>query len=160
VSLRPQLRRDRHPTIFRPRGTPLFEATVLPHLLFGCGDDIFGGNLGVTSLRDTISSRRCTSATPPFGLRPRPSGTFGLWARPIPPHHLGSSIGQAFQSHLLGSGLDPSRPTSLETPQSPQPPPAAPGPNHLLRRRSLSRCQPTTYSPGCTPPPSVDVNHG
>jgi hypothetical protein len=82
VSLRPQLRRDRHPTIFRPRGTPLFEATVLPHLLFGCGDDILGGNLGVTSLRDTISSRRCTSATPPFA--------FGhLWAlgstHPSPP---------------------------------------------------------------------------
>jgi hypothetical protein len=34
----------------------------------------------------------------------RPSGMIGLWARPIPSHHLGSSIGQAFQSHLFTFG--------------------------------------------------------
>jgi hypothetical protein len=34
----------------------------------------------------------------------RPSGTIGLWARPTPSHHLGSSIGQAFQSHLFTFG--------------------------------------------------------
>jgi hypothetical protein len=28
----------------------------------------------------------------------RPSGMIGLWARPTPPHHLGSSIGQAFHA--------------------------------------------------------------
>jgi hypothetical protein len=119
VLLRPHLRRNRHPTIFRLLGTP-------PS--FGCGD-IYGGNLGVTSLRDTVSSRSCTSAHTTL----RPSGTIGLWARPTPPHHLGSSIGQAFQSHLFG------RPHSLHDACGPR------ANHHRLRRRSLSRCLSTLF---------------
>jgi hypothetical protein len=59
VLLRPHVRRDRHPTIFRLHGTP-------PSSGHG---DIFGGNLDATILRDTVPSRSYTSATPPL-LRP------------------------------------------------------------------------------------------
>jgi hypothetical protein len=63
----------------------------------------------------------------------RPSGMIGLWARPIPSHHLGSSIGQAFQSHLFG------RHHSLHDACGPR------ANQHFLRRRCLSRCLPTLF---------------
>jgi hypothetical protein len=37
----------------------------------------------------------------------RPSGTIGLWTRSTPPHHLGSSIGQAFHAPVLRTPVLP-----------------------------------------------------
>jgi hypothetical protein len=145
VLLRPHLRRDHHPTIIRPRDTP-------PS--FGCGDNIFGGNPGVTSLRDTISSRRCTSATPPFwpSATPLPSGTIGLWARPIPPHQ------QPWKQYRTSFP----KPPLWETPQSPQPPRLAPGPTTTtsVGAACLAVTPPPPTAPAVSRPPSVDVNHG
>jgi hypothetical protein len=42
----------------------------------------------------------------------RPSGTIGLWARPAPPHHLGTSIGQAFHPPALRVPLPPLCPSN------------------------------------------------
>jgi hypothetical protein len=56
--------------------------------------NIFGGYPDATSLRDTIPLRSCTSATPLVGLRAR----LGSGLDPSLPHHLGSSIGQAFHA--------------------------------------------------------------
>jgi hypothetical protein len=138
-------------------------------------------HLGYTTLRP--------SATPPLrpSGTPLPSGTTGLWARPIPPHqqprkqyrtsfpkpplrpsgtplpsgtlgsgldpslptnNLGSSIGQAFQSHLFGRHHSPRN--HLVWPPGQPPPPTALlvslSPHHLLQPRlyptSFGRRQP------------------
>jgi hypothetical protein len=128
VLLRPHLRRDRHPTIFRLHGTP-------PSVGYG---DIFGGYLDATGLRDTVPSRHLVALRPhhssAFGHTTlRLSGTIGLWARITPPNHLGSSIAQAFQSHLFG------RHHSLHDARGPR------ANHHHLQRRCLSRCQPTLF---------------
>jgi hypothetical protein len=115
VFLRPQPQRDRHPTFSRPSGTPPFaEDTGPPPHLFGCGD-IFGGNLGATSLRDMVFFGTLHVGYTTF----RPSGTIGLWARPIPPHQ------QPRKQYRISFP----NPPLWETPQSPQPlPPASSGP--------------------------------
>jgi hypothetical protein len=140
---------ERHTTFFRPKGTRLLGTPPS----FGYGDNIFGGNLGVTSLRDTISSRHCTSATPLFGFRPH--HLFGLRAPlgsgldpSLPTNNLGSSIGQAFQSHLFGRHHSPRN--HLVWPPGQPPPPTALlvslSPHHLLQPQlyptSFGRRQP------------------
>jgi hypothetical protein len=55
------------PSFAREANHLLFRPPVLPHLLFGCGN-ISDGSLGVTSLRDTVSSGCCSSASPLLGL--------------------------------------------------------------------------------------------
>jgi hypothetical protein len=128
---------ERHTTFFRPKSTHLLGTPPS----FGCGD-IFGGNLGATSLRDTgffgtfhVSH---TTTLRPSGT-PRPSGTLGLWARPIPTHNLGSSIGQAFQSHLFGTDYS-LRNHLVWPPGQPPPPPTA-----LLVSLSTHHLQPRLY---------------
>jgi hypothetical protein len=92
------------PSFAREENHLLLRPPVLLHLLFGCGD-IFEGSLAVTSLGDTVSSGRCSSASPLFGL-----GSHHCLRAPLgsgldpsrPTDNLGSSLGQAFQNHLFG----------------------------------------------------------
>jgi hypothetical protein len=85
-------------------------------------DDVRGskGRRGRSTFLYAISSRRCTSATPPFwpSATPLPLGTIGLWARPIPPHQ------QPRKQYRTSFP----KPPLCEAPQSPQPPRLAPGP--------------------------------
>jgi hypothetical protein len=91
------------PSFTRKANHLLLRPPVLHHLLFSCGD-IFDGCLGVTSLRDTVSSGRCSSASPLFGLRPHHCLRAPLGSghdSSLPTNNPGSSIGQAFHSHLF-----------------------------------------------------------
>jgi hypothetical protein len=128
-SMRPsphQLSPPRHTTFVRLHGTP-------PP--FGCGD-IFGGNLGATSLRDTVF----------FGtlqVGHTTSSAFGHTMAFGHPWALGSTHPDPQPRRQYRTSFP--KPPLWETPQSPQPPRLAPG-------------QTTTTSDGAaclavTPPP-------
>jgi hypothetical protein len=139
------------PSFAREANHLLLRPPVLPHLLFGWGD-IFDGSLGVTSLRDTVSSGRCTSATPLFGLRPHhclraPLGSGLDPSRPT--NNLGSSIGQAFQNHLFG------RHHRLHNHHL-----RSPGQTTTSDSDACLAVNPPPTAPAVSPPPSVDDNHG
>jgi hypothetical protein len=101
------------PTLGNATSSPVPPRDTEPHF---SRDDITDGCLGVTSLRDTVSSGRRTSATPLFGLRAhhglRPPLGSGLDPS-RPTNNLGSSIGQAFQNHLLRPPGQPPPPTAM-----------------------------------------------
>jgi hypothetical protein len=138
VLLRPQPRRDRHPTFSRSSGTP-------PS--FGYGD-IFGGNLGAASLRDTVffGTLHVSHTTLRPSGTPRPSGTIGLWARPTPPHQ------QPRKQYRTSFP----KPPLWETPQSPLPPPLAPGPTTTTSDGAACLAvTPPPTAPAVPPPPSA-----
>jgi hypothetical protein len=94
-------------TFVRPHGTPPSFALTAHHLRSPSRHTTFvrlRQHLRRISRRDK-PSRYDSFEKLHFGhTTRRPSGMIGLRARPIPSHHLESSIGQAFQSHLFTFG--------------------------------------------------------
>jgi hypothetical protein len=139
--LRPHLRRNRHPTFFRPRRTPP-SFRLRRHLRRKPRRDkpSRSGFFGTLLFGHT---------TPRPSGTPLPSSTLGLWARPIPPHQ------QPRKQHRISF----SKPPLLETPQSPQHL-RPPGQTTTSDGEACLAVNPLPTAPGVSPPPSVDDNHG